>query len=124
MLDPKKDYYKPIRTVNAFNNNYIQYEIIGDKNKTLTVKEYLDMIRSYLSDIINDHKARGEWKIHLTIASNFISSKDSEKTHTMHSKSDKAEIMIGNETDEIIEKSEEVSLFLITLIYGITILIK
>ena len=41
--------------------------------------------------------------IHLTIAINFFSSKDSEEIRTMHSKSDNIEILIGNETDEIIE---------------------
>ena len=35
---------------------------------------------------------------------NFISSKDSNETCNMHAKSDNIEIMIGNETDEIIKK--------------------
>ena len=30
-----KDYYKPIRTKSAFNDNYIEYESKGDKNKNL-----------------------------------------------------------------------------------------
>ena len=34
---------------------------------------------------------------------NFISSKESKETCTMHAASDNLEIMIGNETDEIIE---------------------
>ena len=46
----------------------------------------------------------GEWKTHLTIASNFMSSKYSNEMRTMHSKSDKIDISIGNETDEIIKK--------------------
>ena len=62
------------------------------------------MIRPYLSDIINDHKTQGEWKIQLIIAINFISSKDSNETRTMHTKSDNIEIVIGNEMDEIIEE--------------------
>ena len=62
------------------------------------------MIRQYLSDIINDHKPQGEWKIQLTKEINFISSKDSNETCTMHSQSDNIEIMIGNKTDEIIKK--------------------
>ena len=62
------------------------------------------MIRPYLSDMINDHKTRREWKIQLTMQINFISSKDSEETCTMHTKSHNIEIMMGNETDEIIEK--------------------
>ena len=35
---------------------------------------------------------------------NSISSKDSDETRTMHTKSDNIETMIGNETDEIIKK--------------------
>ena len=62
------------------------------------------MIRPSLSDVINNHKTHGEWKIHLIIAINFVSSKDSDETRTMHSKYDNIEIMIGSETDEIIEE--------------------
>ena len=43
------------------------------------------------------------WKIQLTRKINFISSKDSDETRTMYTKSNNVEIMIGNETDEIIE---------------------
>ena len=35
---------------------------------------------------------------------NFFSSKDSEETRMMNTKSDKTEIMTGNETDVIIEE--------------------
>ena len=35
---------------------------------------------------------------------NFLSLKDSEETCTMNKKSDNTEIMMGNETDEIIEE--------------------
>ena len=79
------------------------------------------MIKPYLSDIINDHKTGGlvryhsgnktwieettsEWKIQLTMAINFNSSKDSDEAGTMHTKSNNVEIMMGSETDEIIEK--------------------
>ena len=79
------------------------------------------MIRPYLSDIINDHKTHGlvshhsgnktwveetpsKWKIQLTMAINIISSKDSEETRTIHTKSNNVEIMMGSEIDEIIEE--------------------
>ena len=62
------------------------------------------MIKQYLGDIINDHITKGEWKTQLTVTINFISSEDSNETRTMHRKSDNTEIMIGNETDEIIKK--------------------
>ena len=59
-----EDYYKPIITKGAFNNNYIQYKSKGDKGKESINKKYLNMIRPYLSDIINDHKTQGKWRIH------------------------------------------------------------
>ena len=81
------------------------------------------MIGPYLSDIINDHKAPevlkvhsgnkvidyettlGEWKIQLTMTINFVSSKDdSDEIRTMHTKSDNIYILMGYETDEIIEE--------------------
>ena len=78
------------------------------------------MIKPYLSDIINNHKTRGlaryhsgnktwveetlsEWKIQLTMAINFIYSKDSDENRTMHTKSNNVEMIMGSETDEIIE---------------------
>ena len=93
-----------MKTKSAFNDNCIKYESKGDKNKNLLPKEYLDMIRPYLSNMINDHKKRREWKIQLTMPINFISSKDSDETRHFHMKSNNIEIMMGNETDEIIEK--------------------
>ena len=57
------DYYKPIIINVTFNNNYIQYESKENRDKILTPSEYLDMIRPYLSDIINDQKTQGEWRI-------------------------------------------------------------
>ena len=38
---------------------------------------------------------------------NFISSKDSEETRTMHTKSNNVEIMMGSETDHIIDEHFE-----------------
>ena len=72
-LSIDKDYYKPVIVSTAFNNNYIEYESKDDKDKILTISEYLDMIRLYLVDMINDHKTKSEWKIQLTMEINFIS---------------------------------------------------
>ena len=54
--------------------------------------------------MINAHKTRREWKIQLTMQINFISHKDSEETPTVYTKSRNIEIMMGNETDEIIKE--------------------
>ena len=60
LFNPEKDHYEPKKTVSTFNNNYIEYESIGDKSKILTVREYLDMIRPYLSGVINNYKTQDE----------------------------------------------------------------
>ena len=36
-FDPEKDHYEPKKTVSAFNNNYTQYDRIGDKDN-LSIK--------------------------------------------------------------------------------------
>ena len=90
-------------------------QLLEIKTKNISVKEYIDIIRPYLSDIINNHKTQGEWKIHssiitdykiqgewnihMTLAVNFISSKESSETLAMHTKSDNIEIMTGSERD-------------------------
>ena len=63
-LSIDKDYYKQIIAMGAFNSSYIQYESKGDKGKNLSIKEYLNIIKRYLSDIINDHKTRGLVRYH------------------------------------------------------------
>ena len=103
-LSVDEDYYKPIKTNDLFNSNYIEYESKGDKNKTLLIKEYLNVIRPYLKGIINDYKTQGEWKIQLIMVVTFISSIDSNENRIMHTKSNNIKIMMGNEADEIIEE--------------------
>ena len=61
-----EDYYKPVRAGNFWSNDYIEYKVKGDR-KTLSVEEYLNKIRSYLKDIINNLKKSDTWKIQLTI---------------------------------------------------------
>ena len=70
----------------------------------LSFKEYLDKIRPYLRDIINDLKQSDAWKIQLTIAINFFSSEvDNDEEHVMHSESDNIKFMISYEADEVIK---------------------
>ena len=77
-MEQKEDnYYKPVRVGTLYGNNYIEYKSNGDRNKILSVKEYLDEIKPYLKDISNLKKS-DTWKIQLTIAINFISSKHTE----------------------------------------------
>ena len=94
----------PVRVSNFWSNNNIGYESKGDKNKTLSVEEYLKKIRPYLKDIINNLKKPDTWKIQLTIANNFISSLNNDEERVMHSNNDNIEIMISDETDKVIEE--------------------
>ena len=61
-------------------------------------------MRSYLKNIIQNLKNPDSRKIQLTIAINFISSKDNDEEGVMHSKGDKTELMIYEKADDIIEK--------------------
>ena len=51
-----KDYYKPVRVGSFQRRNYIEYESNRDRNKTLSIEEYLNKIRPYLKDIKNNLK--------------------------------------------------------------------
>ena len=57
-----------MRIGNAFSSNFIEYKSHGDKDEALSIKDYLDEIKPYLSDIINDHKTQDEWNIYSTIS--------------------------------------------------------
>ena len=95
----EEDYYKPIKINNVFNDYISEYQSNGDKDKTLSVKEYLHVIRQYLSDIVNNHKTQNEWKIKLSLAIDFVSSEDFKKSsHHVYTWQ-----LIGSETDEITE---------------------
>ena len=95
------DYYKPLRVGNFLNNNYIEYESNGDRNKNLLVKEYLVRIKPYLRDLIINLQKSDTWKIQLTIAINFISSKDIDEERLMHSKSYNIEFMSYDNANEV-----------------------
>ena len=85
-------------------NKYIEYESNYDRNKTLSVEEYLNKINPYLKDIINSLKNYDTWKIQLAIANNFISPIDNGEECVMHSKSNNIEIMINEEADGVIKE--------------------
>ena len=61
----EKNYYKPVRGNNFRSNNYIEYKSKGDKNKIISVEEYLNKIRPSLKGIINNLKKSDTWKTQL-----------------------------------------------------------
>ena len=73
----------------------------SDRYENLSPKEYLNVIRPYLRDFIDENKLimelnnsninnnnRVEWKIQLIIKNNFVSVKDFEDTRTIYSASE------------------------------------
>ena len=99
-----EDYYRPIKTKGAFNDNYMEYESRGDKDKNLSIEDYLDIIKPFLRDMINNKKNHGGWEIQLTMQITFISSLDTGEFCIMNSKTDNVEFIMGIETDEIINE--------------------
>ena len=71
----------------SFNENLKDYESRGDKDKNLPIEQYLDVIKPYLSGLINDHKAietsSNEWKIQINM--HFVSSNDTGEIRTAFS---------------------------------------
>ena len=54
--------------------------------------------------MIDDHKAKGEWKIQLTMRIIFVSFTDANETREIHTESDNTTIMSGIETDDAINE--------------------
>ena len=104
LFNEEDDYYKPTEIKSAFDGSYVLYESKGDKDNNLSIDEYFDIIRPYLRDMIDNHKARGEWKIQLTMRIIFVSFTDANETREMHTKSDNITIMNGIETEDIINE--------------------
>ena len=106
--DDDDDYYKPILVKSSFDENYKYYESRGDKDKKLSIEQYLGMIKPYLSDLINENKANqnnfNEWKIKIIMSVNFVSSNDTGEIRTIFVLSDNGEIRLGNEMDDIVKR--------------------
>ena len=98
----EEDYYDPKEIRSAFNGSYVLYESKGNKDAKLALWEYFNKIKPYLRDMIDNHKAKGEWKIQLVMRIIFISFLDANETQVMHTKSDNIIIMSGIEAEDII----------------------
>ena len=80
----------------------MEYESRGDKDRNLSLQEYLNIIEPFLRGMMNNHKNHREWKIQLIMWINFVSSLDTDELHIMYTRSNNVEIMNGIETDGII----------------------
>ena len=86
---------------NSWNNNYIVFESNSDANKNLSLGEYHNKIKSHLRDMIIGLQEFDTGKNQLTIAINFICSKDAEEEHLMHSKGDNIKF---NDANKVVDK--------------------
>ena len=102
--EEEENCYKLVRVCKFWSHNYIEYQSNGDKNKTLSVEEYLNRVRPYLKDIIDNLEKSNTWKIYLTIAINFISSIYNNEEPAMDSKSDNIETMIDYEANAVMKE--------------------
>ena len=83
--------YKPILIRTSFDYNYLEYGSEG--SNSLSFMEYLNLIKPYLEDLINEKKNKGEWKLQLTANIFFVSLKpDSDETRLMYTRSDPEEL--------------------------------
>ena len=62
-IESEKNCYKPIRISNDFSTNYIEYKSKGNKDKILFIDDYLDEIKPFLNDFIDNQNSQDEWKI-------------------------------------------------------------
>ena len=85
----------------AFDDNYFEYQSKGNNDKILPIKGYLNIIKPYLSNIIDDHKE--EWKIQLMMKINFVTTKEPIKIHEMYIRSKNVIILKVYETEDIVE---------------------
>ena len=100
--ESKKYVYKPIKISGVFNDNFVEYQSNGNRDRSISIARYLNNIREHLKKLIEDKKKSGEWKIQLIMKIHFISSRKFIESRDMYSKSDNFEIMMGFNTYEII----------------------
>ena len=90
--------YEPVLIKSGFDNNYLEY--MSNGNNSLSFNEYLELIKPYLYDLINVFKAKGEWKLQLSVEISFVSQKPgSDENRVMYTRSTPEEFMIGSETE-------------------------
>ena len=77
-------------------------------NRTISIEQYLNMIKPYFSDLINENKAIEnkftEWKIQINMRKNFVFPDDTGEIRTIFVLSGNKEIRLGNEMDDIVKR--------------------
>ena len=97
--EPIDNYYKPILVRFAFDNNFEEYEIRGDKYKNITLKEYLATIIPQLVNLIEQIKksTRDKQNVQLTMAIIFKHITNPTKKYAIYVKSKSINLIILRE---------------------------
>ena len=91
----------------------MEYKSKGGRYENLSPKEYLNMIRPYLRDLIHEHKPiaelnnnnnTAEQKIQLIIQNSCISTRSFEKSCTIYIESEALEIFMRSDTNDVTDK--------------------
>ena len=92
------DYYKQILVRFAFDNNFEEYKIRGDKHKNLLLIEYLATITPQLVNLINErnNSTQDEQKVQLIMAIIFKHITDPSKKYTIYVKSKNEDFTAGD----------------------------
>ena len=104
LFEQEEEYYYKTVIISKVWNDYIKYESNTDRNKNVSVKEYLNVVKLYLKDMITNLQITDTWKIQLTIAINIISSEDIDEQCVMHSKSENIKVMPYDNAYEVLTK--------------------
>ena len=84
----ENDYYKPILVKRFHKEGYKEYESRGDKNKSLSIEEYLNKIIPYLKELIKANKATENgsraWKVQLNANIENVSLDDAMDIRTFY----------------------------------------
>ena len=104
--DEIDDYYKPILVRFAFDNNFEEYEIRGEKHRNLMLNEYLATITPQLVNLINKRKnsTQDEQKFQLIMEIIFKHITDPSKKYSIYVKSKNEDFTAGDNTDDIFTK--------------------
>ena len=103
LFELEQDYCKPLRLLIFIAINILNNKIIVIKIKPYQPNNKL-MKLIILKDFISNLKKSETWKIQLTIANNFISSKDVQEGYIIHSKGNNREIINYDKLDEVIQE--------------------
>ena len=97
-----ENYLKPKRINGFCSNNYIEYESRGDKS--LSLNEYINKIKTYLKNVIKDLQRSDIWKIQLTAAVNFTSSKYTGEEREMYATSGNVKFTPYNDVNDVVNE--------------------